>query len=207
MNIFKKKPKITEGIDLDNWNIEYLKKLNKINTKEARKNGNDYWCWDEDVLRNKILQYMHKNCRENYDHIMAYDLGILLKFTNDETRKLVIDFINGIYHYDYHYPNERYNIFDTMRCGSDSYPETLFHSYWESVGINRDLVSVYISHRRNRIFRNAKVDENNNIIRDFYTKEESDRYFGTVRIPDQTPEEQEEFHKQMAEHVKLKGSS
>jgi hypothetical protein len=204
MNIFKKKPKITEGVDLTSWDLEYLRKLNKINTKEAIKNGDDCWCWDEDVLTNQIMTCMYQELGF-IDRYFSRDFGLMLKFTNDETRKLVIDFMNGNKHYDYKFPNQEDDIFDHMRRMGESYPETLIHNYWASYDIDWKLVKRYHPHNRQRVLRNASYDENNNIVRDYYTKEESDKYFGTIRIPDQTPEEREEFDKKLEEYVKSKG--
>lgn len=148
--------------------IKYLEKENKKIEKKLK----NKWLWDEKYLSSRILTYAKlENGDLDDDEYLLYKfhwLGLRLKFTDDEVRGLIDDFLHDIRHYDYTICGE--TIFQTMKRYGISYPEAIFEQYLNKTGYadaNRYGDYPYLQNRMQNMLFATEVNEDGQIKYDF----------------------------------------
>lgn len=148
--------------------IKFLEKENKKIEKKLK----NKWLWDEKYLSSRILTYAKvENGDLDDDEYLLHKfhwLGLRLKFTDDEVRNLVDDFLHDIRHYDYTICDE--TIFQTMKKYGISYPEAIFEQYLNKTGYadtNRYGDYPYLQNRMQNMLFATKINEDGQIEYDF----------------------------------------
>lgn len=148
--------------------IKYLEKENKKIEKKLK----NKWLWDEKYLSSRILTYAKvENGDLDDDEYLLYKfhwLGLRLKFTDDEVRNLIDDFLYDIRHYNYTICGE--TIFQTMKRYGISYPEAVFEQYLNKTGyadVNKYGDYPHLQNRMQNMLFATKVNEDGQIEYDF----------------------------------------
>lgn len=103
-------------------------RLIKYDDKISKKNGGGlYWGTNFMALAIKNCMIEQNDDPEDMAEKLSLWLSIRLRYTNDEVIKLMKDFYNNEYHYDYVLYGMR--IFDVMKNNCLSYPEAILLAY------------------------------------------------------------------------------
>ena len=200
MNIFKPK-QIQTTLPFKDCNLCNQNKIFKIderNTKIARKNGQEYWLWNTSELQSLII------AAQNHDGVTRHSetariLGVLFKFTDDEVKSVIYDALNGKYNYHYVYSKyKEYNgmyedICDCMQMNDYCYFDALFDmcDYYNNLEL-LPFSSHHIGIGTPRPNYCSKLNDDNSIIKNYYTVEEVKKKRGvvTINVKDLPPEDE-----------------